>query len=242
MIITEKCVGCRQCRPYCPVNAIGAASDGWRSVIDLEKCVECGTCLRSNVCPVNAIEAQDLVYPRSLRSQFSDVTSPHKSTGVLGRGTEEMKTNDVTGRLKLGRVNVSVELGRPGVSASLRDVEVIAQALAAFGVRFQKENPVTSLMIDESQGTLRPEVLGERVLSALIEFDIEESRVPALAAVLKASAGQVDTVFSVGLAAPLRPDESEARLFQILRDHDVWHRPNGKTNVGLGRPFQEAQE
>ena len=191
MIITEKCVGCRQCRPYCPVNAIGAASDGWRSVIDLEKCVECGTCLRSNVCPVNAIEAQDLVYPRSLRSQFSDVTSPHKSTGVLGRGTEEMKTNDVTGRLKLGRVNVSVELGRPGVSASLRDVEVIAQALAA---------------------------------------------------VLKASAGQVDTVFSVGLAAPLRPDESEARLFQILRDHDVWHRPNGKTNVGLGRPFQEAQE
>ena len=101
---------------------------------------------------------------------------------------------------------------------------------------------MTSLMTDESLGTLRPEVLGERVLSALIEFDVGEDRVPALAAVLKAAAGEVDTVFSVGLAAPLRPDESEAHLFQILRDHEVWHRPNGKTNVGLGRPFQEALE
>ena len=194
------------------------------------------------MCPVNAIELQALDYPRNLRSAFSDVTSPHKSTGVLGRGTEEMKTNDVTGRLKLGRVNVSVELGRPGVSASFRDVEVLTKALAGLGVHFQEECPVTTLMTDASVGSLRPEVLGERVLSALIEFDIPESRVPALAELLHEVEDDVDTVFSVGLAAPVRRDEEEAELFTILRDHQIWHRPNGKTNVGLGRPFREAPQ
>ena len=134
--------------------------------------MECGACLRAAVCPVNAVVRPELTYPRTLRSVFSDVTSPHKATGVLGRGTEEMKTNDVTGRLRAHRVNVSVELGRPGISASFADVEVLSRAIAAFGVHFQEENPVTNLMTDVATGQLRPEILGERVLSALIEFDI----------------------------------------------------------------------
>ena len=185
MLIASHCVGCRQCRPYCPVEAIVTAPDGRRSTVDQDKCVECGACLRAAVCPVNSIVRPELTYPRTLRSVFSDVTSPHKATGVLGRGTEEMKTNDVTGRLRAHRVNVSVELGRPGVSASFADVEVLARAIAAFGVHFQEENPVTNLMRDITTGQLRPEILGERVLSALIEFDIPEERAPTLVTVLK---------------------------------------------------------
>lgn len=61
---------------------------------------------------------------------FSNVTSPHKSTGVLGRGTEEMKTTDVTGRLRAHRVNVSMKLGRPGISASFANVEVLSRAIS----------------------------------------------------------------------------------------------------------------
>ena len=188
MLIASYCVGCRQCRPYCPVGAIVTAPDGRRSTVDQDKCVECGACLRAAVCPVNAVVRPELTYPRTLRSVFSDVTSPHKSTGVLGRGTEEMKTNDVTGRLRAHRVNVSVELGRPGISASFADVEVLSRAIAAFGVHFQEENPVTNLMTDVATGQLRPEILGERVLSALIEFDVAEERAPALVTVLKEAA------------------------------------------------------
>lgn len=116
MLIASHCVGCR---PYCPVGAIVTAPDGRHSTVDQDKCVECGACLRAVVCPVNAVVRPELTYPRTLCSVFSDVTSPHKSTGVIGRGTEEMKTNDVTGRLQAYRVNVSVELGRPGITVNL---------------------------------------------------------------------------------------------------------------------------
>lgn len=239
MLIASYCVGCRQCRPYCPVGAIVTAPDGRRSTVDQDKCVECGACLRAAVCPVNAVVRPELTYPRTLRSVFSDVTSPHKSTGVLGRGTEEMKTNDVTGRLRAHRVNVSVELGRPGISASFADVEVLSRAIAAFGVHFQEENPVTNLMTDVATGQLRPEILGERVLSALMEFDIAEELAPALVTVLKEAADKIDTVFSVGMAVLLQPAETSAPLYSCLQTEGIFVRPNGKTNVGLGHPFKE---
>lgn len=236
MLIASHCVGCR---PYCPVGAIVTAPDGRHSTIDQDKCVECGACLRAVVCPVNAVVRPELTYPRTLCSVFSDVTSPHKSTGVLGRGTEEMKTNDVTGRLQAYRVNVSVELGRPGISASFADVEVLSRSIAAFGVHFQKENPVTNLMTDVATGQLRPEILGERVLSALIEFDIAEELAPALVTVLKEAADKIDTVFSVGMAVLLQPAETSAPLYSCLQTEGIFVRPNGKTNVGLGHPFKE---
>lgn len=240
MHIADRCIGCRQCWPYCPVGAIGLSEDGRRSEVNLSKCVECNTCLRARICPVGAFELRALEYPRSLRSTFSDVMSPHKSTGVLGRGTEEMKTNDVTGRLKAGRVNISVELGRPGISASFADVQVITRVLAELGVHFQEENPVTSLITDLGTGELRTEILGERVLSALIEFDIERDSLPGVVAALAAAQTEVDTVFSVAAAEPVPPQQAEAPLIALLRERGIFCRPNGKTNVGLGKPFREV--
>lgn len=239
MIITNFCVGCRQCWPLCPVGAIGLKGGSHKSEVDQARCVECGTCLRSDVCPVGAFEMPELAYPRSLRSTFSDVMSPHKSTGVLGRGTEEMKTNDVTGRLRAGRVNVSVELGRPGISAGFADIEIVTKALARFGVAFQSENPVTSLMTG-ADGALRPEVLSERVLSALVEFDLPVGRVPALVELLHSIENDVNTVFSVACAEPVLPGDETPDLLEVLDAHQIFHRSNGKTNVGLGRPFKEA--
>lgn len=132
-----------------------------------------------------------------------------------------MKTNDVTGRLRAYRVNVSVELGRPGISASFADVEVLSRLIAASGVHFQKENPVTNLMTDVATGQLRPEILGERVLSALIEFDISEERASALVTVLKEAADKIDTVFSVGMAVPLLPAETSAPLYSRLQSEGI---------------------
>jgi hypothetical protein len=55
-------------------------------------------------------------------------------TGVGGRGTEEIKTNDVTGRIGEGEAGIVVELGRPGVGARIRDVERVAMALLRWAV------------------------------------------------------------------------------------------------------------
>src|SRR3954452_5321041 len=101
-----------------------------------------------DVCPTAAFEPEPLVWPRVVRRAFSDLRVPHESTGVEGRGTEEVKTNDISGRVKVGEVGFTIEFGRPGVGVWFRDIQRMCQALAEAGVSFEKKNPITSLMSD----------------------------------------------------------------------------------------------
>lgn len=264
-----KCVGCGNCHAICTMGAISLDVDG-KSVVNQDECVECSTCyrvLRSegywpplvravrrvlsllrlqylaevDVCPTGALTPPELEYPRRLRAEFSDPTVVHPGTGVGGRGTEEIKTNDVTGRLRRGEAGIVVELGRPGVGARLRDVEKIALALSPLHPDFEPFNPVTQLMEDPKTGKMKEEVLDEKVLSAIIEVKTKLEMVPECLRVLQAVQRETDTVFSVGVASRCLADGSVP--------HEKWVReagytlsPNGKTNLGLGRPlFQEAE-
>ena len=65
-------------------------------------CAECSACKRANVCPNDAFYQQPLVWPRTVRSILSDVLTVCVESGISGRGTEEMKTNEVTGRYRRG--------------------------------------------------------------------------------------------------------------------------------------------
>ena len=87
-----------------------------------------------DVCPTAAFEPDELTWPRVVRRAFSDPRVPHESTGVEGRGTEEVKTNDVTGRVRAGEVGFTIELGRPGVGVRFRDIQEMCRALAEAGV------------------------------------------------------------------------------------------------------------
>ena len=142
------CTGCGECIPYCPVDAI--ALEGGLAAIDQDRCVECGTCMRVAPCPTESIfRGQDsFEWPRSVRTAFSDPLVPHKETGVRGRGTEEVKTNDVTGRVKRGRIGMAMEFGRPGVGTDFHEVEKMTMALAQLGANFEPNNPLTFLMED----------------------------------------------------------------------------------------------
>ena len=121
-IDVELCTGCEQCHPYCPVGAIGTVDS--ESEIDQDVCVECGVCLKADVCPTDAIYQPELEWPRSIRAAFSNPKQPHAS-GSGGRGTQEMKTNDVTGRFRWGYAGIGVEMGRPGVSSSFKDLQTV---------------------------------------------------------------------------------------------------------------------
>jgi len=239
----EKCTGCELCHPYCPVEAIATVEweDESVSEIDQGECVECGNCLeRSGICPVEAIYRPTLEWPRSLREHFSNPNAEHPSTTTMGRGTEEMKSNDVTGRYPRGISGVAVEMGRPGVGTSLRDVETVAMALAEMGVEFEEENPVSLLMADPKTGKFKEEVLGEKVLSLILEFKIQNDRLERVLKRIGEVSTRIDTVFSLDLINRVEPDGGIPGM-AIAEKAGFSPRPNTKTNVGLGKPrFREV--
>ena len=259
-----KCVGCGNCHAVCTMGVIYLDEDG-KSVVNEDECVECFTCYRVlrnedyppwfvralrkvlsflrlgylaevDVCPTGALKPPELQWPRSVRAVFSDPSMVHPGTGVHGRGTDEIKSNDVAGRLRKGEAGLVVEIGRPGTGAFFRDIEKVAMALARLKPHFERENPVTQLMVDPETGKMKDEVLNEKVLSAIIEMKTKLERIPEFLQALEKVEKEVDTVISVGVASKCLADGSIP--------HEGWVKnagyrpsPNGKTNTGLGRPL-----
>jgi len=218
------------------MEAIRENPENGEVFIDEDECVECGCCLKANICSYDAIWQPELDWRRRLRAEFSDASMPHPLTGVRGRGTEEMKTNDVTGRYPRGRVGIAAELGRPGIGTRFRDVEKVIKALVTLGVTFEKDNPVYALIADSTTGKLKEEVLNEKVLSAIVEFSTTPDKVPSVLKALSEVSQQVDTVFSVDMCSLLETDGT-CPAEDIARSAGFEIRPNGKNNIGLGRPL-----
>lgn len=265
----HKCVACGNCIPICPMGAIAIDPRRNRAVIDAESCVECFQCFRGmsqehlnptvvrafrqalswarlrfepepDVCPTAAFEPDELVWPRVVRRAFSDVTATHESTGIHGRGTEEVKTNDVTKRVKYGEAGFVVEFGRPAIGVYFRDIQRMTTALARAGAVFEEKNPITQLMSDRQQGVLQSDILGEKVLSAIVEFKTTLSQTEDFIDVVETVAPTLNTVVALGVAAMCEPDGTNAiedvmsrRGYPIIR---------GKTNLGLGRVTNQMAE
>ncbi|KIX15257.1 DUF362 domain-containing protein [Dethiosulfatarculus sandiegensis] len=250
LIDAEKCTGCSQCIAYCPMEAISLRETSKLkkngkpkkvAVIDLDECAECGVCLRSAHCPSQAIYQQPLTYPRTIRSIMSDVLTIAEESQISGRGTEEMKTNEVTGRFKRGIVGVAIEVGRPVTGARMKDVEKISMAVSKLGIEYEKINPVTSMMADPKAGKFKDELLDEKVLSAILEFAVKLDQLPELFSTLKKVEKEIDCVFSLDIACRLNQDGSNPTR-EYFDKAGLWVAPNGKTNLGLGRPLCASGE
>jgi hypothetical protein len=244
------------------MGAIRIAPEANRAVVNEDECVECFACYRGmskehlnpvmvrairrvagffrfrfdpepDICPTDAITPQELAWPRIVRRAFSDPQVPHESTGIHGRGTAEVKTNDVTGRVKEGEAGFVVEFGRPGVGARFRDIQRVTAALAALGVEFEKNNPVASLMTDLSKGLMREDILNEKILSAIVEVKSRLDQVPVVLERIKELARDADTVISVGVST--RCDQAGNDGLREILEREGYPAYRGKTNLGLGR-------
>lgn len=230
----ETCTNCANCRLTCPVGAIQVDRSIKHVVIDQDLCVECGVCYRSGICDSNSLIRPALAWPRTIRAALSDPLIVNPETRIPGRGTEEMKTNDITGRYRHGYLGIAAEMGRPGTGTSFVDIQKVSRALARHGIEFCPQNPITSLIINRD-GDLNPEVLGERVLSGIIEFDVPLGDAPQVLDTLRQVSQEIDTVFSLDVISLVEPDGS-VPMFPILEECGIVASPNGKNNMGLGRP------
>ena len=233
IIETDVCNGCESCIPYCPVEAILTTGDC--AEINQDLCVECGVCLRATVCPVDAIVQPDLQWPRTLRALFSNPITVFEETGVAGRGTDEVKSNDVTGRYKRGEAGFGIEMGRPGTGTTFRQVQQLTTSLAAMGVEFEKKNPLTTLLSDPTSGKIRADILDERVLTAIIEFKVPIQRIEEILSALNTLQTSLDTVFSLDYIS--RP-EIDGHLPAVEAVKQLGYRPSEHVKIctGLGRP------
>ncbi len=264
MIINKKkCVACANCVEVCPMGAIYIDTSINRAVINEEVCVECGTCYRGmsfehlnpviiravrrvagwfrfrfepepDVCPSAAIEMNELEMPRLIRQVFSDPTVDHKSTGITGRGTEEVKTNDVTLRVDRGEVGYTIELGRPGIGVWFYEIQEMTRALAALDINFESKNPVTHLMEDHKTGGLRADILNEKIMSAIIEIKTGTEMVKEILETVRRVNLKINTVTTIGISTRCDDEGEEDVLVPILDETGVTY-ARAKTNMGLGR-------
>lgn len=236
-IDAEKCVGCRACVPYCPVSSI--LMEGGKARIDEEECVDCGVCLRADVCPKKAIgmPKESFEYPRAIRMQFSDPGVQHPNLKAWGRGTEEAKTNDVTGKFGRGEYGLLLEFGRPGTATRLTEIEKMTKLIRGMGIEILKDNPLYGLLEEDMSGRFKREYVNEKILSGILEIRIDkpdelEKILGRILPVLK----ELDTVVSVGLVSRFE-DDATLPVIGRLGKMGLSVRPNAKINVGLGRPL-----
>lgn len=243
MNISAKCIRCESCIPYCPVAAILKDDEKNQVFIDQDECVECGVCINSGVCPVDAIYRAELVWPRFLKAKWSSVVFVHPETNIQGRGTDEMKTNDVTGRFKHGEVGFGVELGRPSTGTRFEDVEKVTKTIAKIGVVFETMNPLTGF-IDTSTGEfldtwqgfpLDDEFRRTKVMTVIVEFKVKQEKMIEVIDVLNSVSECINTVMSVELISKCTND-GKIPVKKILDEEGIEYYINGKTNIGLGKP------
>lgn len=240
LINPENCIQCMQCVPYCPMNCIVEGADTMEIVLD--ECVECGICLRNANCPTDAFEQPFLEMPRSVRKAFSDPFSKHENTKYKhsGRGTEEIKTNDVTGIVNsTDRVAIAVEMGRPSVGARFKDVETITKVVSKFDIEFETNNPVTSYIIDKKTGQVEPTILNEKVLSCIVEFGAKTQDLQNILDALKEASKDLKTVFSLCVICKIDDNNKTIVEESIIKHGYEINRASSKTNIGLGRPRYE---
>jgi ferredoxin len=259
----DKCVACGNCTYVCPMSAISIDPGIKRAVVDRRECVECYACVNGmsqerlnptlvrtlrrvfqfmrlrfdpepDVCPTSAFVPEVLQWPRVIRRAFSDPRATHESTGVQGRGTEEVKTNDVTDRVQAGEVGFTIEFGRPGVGVWFREIQSMTWALARAGIAFEKKNPLTALMSDVATGTFREDILGEKILSGIVEIKVPVARTEEIIRLVHEVEKEVDTVVVLGVGTRCDEDGEENVVAPIL--HRMGYDPQrAKTNLGLGR-------
>lgn len=262
-ISQTRCIGCGNCTYVCPMGAIYVDPDTRKATINDDACVECYSCYNGlsqehlppsvsrfarriarklllrfdpdpDICPTASFEPDELEWPRVVRRAFSDPRVPHESTGIVGRGTEEVKTNDVSNRVDVGDVGLTIEFGRPGVGARFYEMQEMSRALAGIGVSFEPKNPITTVMSNTETGDIREDILNEKVMSAILEIRFPVERLEEIIHKVWEVEKGLDTIVVLGVGTRC-DDNGDDPVVRPILEKLGYDPARAKTNLGLGR-------
>jgi hypothetical protein len=95
-------------------------------------------------------------------------------------------------------------------------------------------------MSDVSTGTLREDVLEEKVLSAIVEIKVKVERTEEIIELVRQVEKEIDTVIALGAGTRCDKDGNENVLAPILKRLG-YKLERAKTNTGLGRITNSAE-
>jgi hypothetical protein len=116
----------------------------------------------------------------------------------------------------------------------MREIQLMCWALADAGVTFEKRNPITSLMTDVPTGTLREDILNEKLMSAIVEIKVPVERVEEIVRLVWDVEKRVDTVVALGVGTRC-DDNGEDNIVAPVLEKLGYSLERAKTNIGIGR-------
>ena len=132
---------------------------------------------------------------------------------------------------------MAIEFGRPTLGMDLTNIQKVTRAMAKAGfTEIEPENPFNDMIQNHATGDLKPELMGEKVLSAIMEFKVKPDQLGLALRTVKAAAKEVDSVFVVDVYTRLEPGLTiPKQLIETIEAEGYTRRPNAKINMGLGR-------
>jgi hypothetical protein len=101
-------------------------------------------------------------------------------------------------------------------------------------VAFEKKNPITSLMTDTSTGTLREDILNEKVMSAIVEIKVTVDRAEEIIRLVWDLEKRIKTVIAIGVGVRC-DDTGEDNLVAPILERLGYRLERAKTNTGMAR-------
>ena len=102
-------------------------------------------------------------------------------------------------------------------------------------MEFEPDSPWTHIIDSETGAIQDPSIKNEKVLSCIVECKAPMERVVDIYEALMEVAEEIDTVFTLNIISKCK--DGKILIKPILDEAGIKVRINGKTNVGLGRPY-----
>ena len=186
--------------------------------------------------------------PRLIRRVFSETRRRAQIDGHQRPRHRRSQNQRRESRVGIGEVGYTIEFGRPGVGVRFRDIQEMTRALAKLDIVFEAKNPISHLMTDKSSGTLRADILDEKILFRdRRDFAARLDRVEAVCETVSAVNERIDTVTAVGISNPLRRAgrrqvaravAGRSRLRLRTRQNQHGHRP-GHQHANKRKPHDQ---